>query len=176
MDKEIILFGDLKGTKYFLENNMRSELEARLLIIHEALFECVEEYSNRSANFEAFTFSDSILVRWKDSLEGVRKCIPFSKKLWNKISDLPYRLFIETGDSINETTPIFQQIIRNERYITITPVSYAFWSVCIAEASHFPEGVFLGKKLWTITEEKLSNDVFTAEHFIYRKIIFDTGN
>jgi len=175
MDKnrEIVLLGDLKGTKHFLENCFREDLEFRLFTVHEALFACVRKYGNMSSSLEAFTFSDSILVRWKDYIEGTKKCVPFSEDLWSRISQLPYRIFIDAGDVLNDNVPISQQIIRSKRFINVIPVSYAFWSVCVAEAEHFPEGIFIGKELWKITTKTLSDEVFEAKQFLYKKILFE---
>jgi len=172
--KNIILFGDLKGTQNLIENNMREELELRLRFVHEALFVCVEKYGYRTSSLEAFIFSDSFLVRWKDYFEGLRFCVPFSRDLWSIIHHLPYRVFIDSGEVMNDFEPLSQQIARNKKFINITPVSDAFRSVCIAEASHFREsGVYLGKDLWCVTKESLSNDLFIAESFTYKKILFD---
>jgi len=174
-NKNVVLFGDLKGTKDFLDRGMIDELEARLCVVCDALYVCVEKYSNKSSTLEAFTFSDSILVRWKDYFEGIRICVPFASDLWSKIKSLPYRIFVESGYAIKDYIPVFQQIFHNKRLINITPVSYAFWSVCVAESAHFPNGVFLGKELWESTKENLSDKVFDASGFTYKQILFDVA-
>lgn len=151
--EQVVLLGDLKGTKSYLLDPLpdrRKELENRLATLHRTFARRVLEYIDRSRSMHGYCFSDSVLVRWDNDIEASQFAPSFALELWGDVhrAGLPFRIFIDRAPGIPIEDDVGQAIYGVVgRYHHVVPVSMAVWSVFVAEESHFPDGVFIGKAL-----------------------------
>jgi hypothetical protein len=178
MTGNILLLGDLKGTKAHLEKylaNRDESLTCQIAALRNLFGQVVLRHLELSRSFHATVFSDSVLVEWSDVREGSRFCVPFAVELFKTVSchSLPFRLFVDKGIAIPMTDDIAKALATTtERFSRIMPVSTATWSVFLAEASHFPEGVFLGISLLSsLHDVHTEKKEFEAGPFSFFKLI-----
>ncbi len=179
MNRHVVLLGDLKGTKSLLScpsYDKLHELERRIELMQSCFAKSVLIYLERSRSMVAATFSDSLFVRWDDHIEGRRIAPEFAMHLWNLLTSagLPMRIFIDEGGTIPERDDLGNAIGRTiGRFNHITAVSTAVWSVFVAEESHFPESIFIGKELKEFIPSnkfKISSTPFDAGPFQFFEI------
>lgn len=177
--KHVALLGDVKGTKYYLEElfaGKSTKIIDRIACIQDCFAQVVLEFMSRSRSFKATTFSDSIFVVWDDYLEARRMVPIFALRLWEKISKtgLPIRVYINEGYCIPEVSAVGPSIsAASDRFLQVTPVSTAVQSVFVAEESHFPEGMYVGEQMrqWpTIDRMLIGTEVYNAGEFSFLRL------
>lgn len=179
MKKHIVLLGDLKGTKSYLKRYIGKESDEIVNYI-ESLQSCFSrvalEFLTRSRSMTAYTFSDSVFVRWDDFIEGKRIAPEFAIRFWQLIqaTNLKVRIYIDEGFVVPERNDLGPAIeVATGRFHQIFPISTAVWSVFLAENSHFSDGIFVGNKLVYTTalmKYKFEETIFEAGPFTFRKI------
>ncbi|MCK4303417.1 MAG: hypothetical protein KAY24_04200 [Candidatus Eisenbacteria sp.] len=175
--EHVVLLGDLKGTKAGLvdqTSDAGQKLAERMAVLHGAFARLVLEYIDRSRTMYAYCFSDSVLVRWDDATEAERFAPSIASKLWGELQQagLPFRVFIDSGTGVSVADDVGHAIQGAVgRYHHVVPVSMAVWSVFVAEESHFPDGVFIGKNFATrLSDSVLGSTAYKAGPFTFFKM------
>jgi hypothetical protein len=149
----VVLLGDLKGTRSMLGDYIAGydqELTAKISAFRRIFTRILLGYLDRSRSMDACAFSDSVLVQWSDAIEGARLVVPLARDLGlaYQSADLPARLFADLGMYAPSPDDMGDAMTAaTGRYSALFPVSTAVWSVFLAEANHFPNGVFVGQGL-----------------------------
>jgi hypothetical protein len=144
--------GDIKGTKSALEtfdSGGRILLERRIEHLQDIFGQCFLRYVERSRSLSGLTFSDSVFAYWSDPLEGRRFAPVFMCDLWESLdkSLVHFRGFLDSGPAIKETSAIQHALHDHPRFHCLLPTGIAMWSVAVAEASHFPDGLYVSCNL-----------------------------
>jgi hypothetical protein len=178
MIETIVLLGDLKGTEDALVRYIESKDDAlvdRISALRKAFAQIVLFYLSRSRSFTAAVFSDSVFVEWSDIREGRRYCLEFARELYDKVTEchLPFRVFLDKGLAVPPNDDLAAAVEQaSGRLKRLMPVSTAAWSVFVAEASHLPEGIFVGYNLSKeFSELKLHEDTHDAGPFRFSKMV-----
>jgi hypothetical protein len=150
MKSHVVLLADLKGTKNLLERRLEDgdlAIETIISSFRSCFSRTTQAYFQRSRSFTAYVFSDSLLAEWDDPIEGRRVAPRFAKDLLFETTkcNLPVRIFIEEGALVESPDDLGKAMaITSGRYYQLMPVSVAVMSVFLAEANHFPNGLFFG--------------------------------
>lgn len=178
--ERLVFFGDVKGTKSALEGFEQSGakvLSKRIEHLQSSFSTCFAKYSDQSRSLSAVTFSDSVLAHWSDVVEGCRFATFFVRDLWELLDKniVHFRGFLDYGPEIDETSVlgyVFDSV--HERFVRILPTGIAMWSVTVAEASHFPDGIFVSTRLIDrLPYQQYSENVFQAGPFTYNQMLFN---
>lgn len=168
----IALLGDLKGVKYLIDSNQIGVLRNRISLINEIFAKKFLEEKKRSRSLQCTTFSDSILGIWESDIEGEEYALRFAQNIWQEINknEFPYRIFIDGGDFFNDSDSLSNILAKEDnRFHKIFPVAISIWSVFLAESSKFPEGVFIGTKIYN-NQKRIDNVIYKAGEFEYFRI------
>jgi hypothetical protein len=175
--RSVVLLGDIKGTKAALdsgEGNGLTLTERRIAHLHDSFGTCFMRFAPRSRSLCGMTFSDSVIAHWSDPVEGRRFCVDFMTTLWSLLdrSLVVFRGFLDTGDAVGQTSPLTYVLNQtNDRFLRTLPVSVALWSVTVAEASHFPDGLYISALLASEFDQGLfETGFFEAPPFRYMKM------
>jgi len=177
MSEQLLFYGDIKGTKDALstlaEGGIQT-LQRRIQNLHDSFGEAFFKVRDRSRSLTALTFSDSVIAYWTDVNEGRRFAIDFMLHLWSRLdrSLLQFRGFLDVGEVVPETSAITHALaLRHGRFMKAIPVSVAAWSVAMAEASHFPDGLFVSVRLTQgLPDVQFTSEVYSAGRFEYRQM------
>jgi len=120
------------------------------------------------------TLSDSVLAYWTDAVEGKRFALDFMLTLWRRLhpTQLRFRGFLDIGECVDETSVISHVLSATDpSFLKLLPSGLAAWSVTVAEASHFPDGLFVSERLSTeMRGDLFEAGTFHAGPFQYRKV------
>ena len=154
----------------------RQELIERIESLQSAFAATFMIFCDRSRSLKAVTFSDSIIAFWEDPIEGKRYAYEFMAHLSGELasSNTLFRGFLDLGVVVPETSALGHILdISHERFVRVMPAGIALWSVAVAEASHFPNGFFVGETIASWFEYAFyTENVFDAGPFKYKKIEF----
>lgn len=174
MSQMLVFLGDLKGTKSALESfgeTGRNLLERRIANLHDSFATAFCRLAQRSRSLHAVTFSDSVVAYWPDISEGKRHAIEFMTLLWSGLDReiIRFRGFLDVGPAIDEFSVLPQALaVHRDRFLTSLPTGIAIWSVAVAEAAHFPDGLFVGRRLAEhMTQASFDTPVLKAGDFEY---------
>ncbi len=177
MSEQLLFFGDIKGTKGALSTFAEAgnhALEHRIGNLHDSFGQAFLLFRDRSRSLVAMTFSDSVIAYWTDLDEGGRFAIDFIGSVWCRLdrSILRFRGFLEVGQVVPDTSVITHALgLTHGRFMTALPVGVAAWSVAVAEASHFPDGIFVSARLAEgLIPAQYAPEVYSAERFKYRQL------
>ena len=165
----IALLGDLKGVKNLIESNQIGVLRNRISLINEIFAKNYLEEKNRSRSLKCTTFSDSILGVWESDIEGREYALKFAQNIWLEIekNKFPYRIFIDGGNFFNDSDSLSNILSKEDnRFHKMFPVAISIWSVFLAESLKFPEGVFIGTKIYN-NQKRIDNITYKAGDFEY---------
>jgi hypothetical protein len=95
-------------------------------------------------------------------------------ELWSTLNHslVSFRGFLDHGPAIKHTS-ILSQVAEKatDRLYRAVPTGIAIWSVSVAEAAHFPPGMYVGS---TIANRLLGAtyevESYTAEEFTFKKL------
>lgn len=178
MNRHVVLLGDMKGTKAHLQDYLSGrsqEIETRISELRRAFSQTVLSHMDASRSMRASVFSDSVLVQWHDPIEGARVVLPMALDLYRRVESvgIPFRLFADSGYAVPSTDTMGEAMVTGTgRYQVVMPVSLAVWAVFLAEASHFPNGIFLGADLINSMRSRppvSDGDVIRAGPFEFRQ-------
>lgn len=183
MAEHLLFLGDIKGTKSALatlEEGGREALMRRIENLQESFAGAFAQISSRSRSLCALTFSDSVIAHWSDIQEGRRFAIEFMAAVWKRLDRnvLRFRGFMEAGDFIVETSPLAYALgSSSSRFARVIPASVAVWSLAMAEASHFPDGLFVSMRLLPqFRDVSMDGAQYQAGPFEYRRLTLDQGD
>ena len=174
--RHVVLLGDVKGTKAYLTEYIEgrsADIIGRISDIQDCFAQTVLEFMSRSRSMRAATFSDSLFAVWDDYAEAKRTALPLAVRLWERIAatGLPTRVYLNEGVPVEERSAVAQAVGTTVgRYVRVTPVSSAVWSVFAADESHFPLGVYVGEQLrtWRVPDGYMrSEEVHMAGQFSF---------
>lgn len=147
---QIMLLGDMMGTKSLLLSGASDTLQAKYSAVTQCFANCYRLYYKRSRSMFCLTFSDSVIVVWDDFNEGRRFCGLFARTLYQQFcaDHIVARIFIDQGDVVSSVDNRFGLYTALEsRFLSFSPISFGAWSVFGAEEAHFLPGVYVGDVL-----------------------------
>ncbi len=147
---QIMLLGDMMGTKSLLLSGASGPLEEKYTAVTKCFANCYRMYHLRSRSMFCLTFSDSVIVVWDDFNEGRRFCHLFARALYQQfsIAHIDARVFVDQGDVVSSVDNRFGLYAGIEsRFLSFSPISFGAWSVFGGEEAHFLPGVYVGEDL-----------------------------
>lgn len=176
MAELLVFLGDIRGTKDALTafgHEGRGILERRIENLQDSFGDCFRRYEQRSRSLVGLTLSDSVIACWHDSIEGKRFAVDFMRALWEGLdkSLVQFRGFLDAGDFVVEGSLIAHTLAMTQpRFMRFLPVGLAAWSVALAEASHFPDGLFVSRSLTSQLDVEFEQEVLAAGPFEYLQL------
>jgi hypothetical protein len=177
MSDSLVFLGDIKGTTSSLETLRAGgglALEKRIAALQDAFAGAFLRYADRSQSLLGATFSDSVVAYWADPVEGLRVAGDLMLDVWGSLDHLAVRFrgFLGRGPAVAEVSALQHALHRHPRFRPVLPCGVAIWSVAVAEAAHFPDGLFVAEDV----AEEMSGFVYgpgtmTADLFRFRQLV-----
>lgn len=174
---QIMLLGDMMGTKSSLLSGEYEVLRERYTIATQSFADCYRMYHRRSRSLFCLSFSDSLIAVWDDFNEGRRFCHVLARDLYHLLSQagVPARIFVDKGDIVASIDNRFELYSALEsRFIHFSPISFGAWSVFGGEEAHFAPGVYVGAELSNLVSVErgiqFSHFACLVGRFAYRKM------
>jgi hypothetical protein len=169
----LLFMGDIKGTKSALQTANYDELLTRIDTLYSEFASCFAKCAKRSKSLHGLTLSDSVIAWWTDPVEGKRFAGDFMWDLYDSLSsfDIQFRGFLDHGPVLeSESVMSFVTNKVNRRFSQTLPVGVALWSVATAEASHFPNGLFVAANIVEDLNVGAEPELYGLPPFRYRRL------